>query len=460
MAIVEDVAEDSDGTRVSQGDSLVSEDLLSTLLALCAKFRLPPDMVPAFMQEDQPLHALRAYQNEVLEALRRASPLIRSPAFERLDLDEQGRVVGEMSRLYGSDPWCSPGIISEIDQITEGLPRPTLAVHLLQSLRPIFSSTAHPMINPFTSRALSRPAGGTEAKSDFHDESAQTFKLPEHWGSYNILGWSCDQLPSSDIEQHIGLILPPTLVLMDDWESPWRGRGVKVLDRWIDKVSAETLRRMGMDKLLSDTLIHTLSIHPDQPLSGVLETALKLINRTTKGRDKVKAERIEEIMDKAIIKGWIYAPAGQKGRASVIHIAKQLETLCEEVGSGMVRWLKSIIPHLVDPLQYTPSAAVVEHYASNLRALLCVMRTCKETGRIPRWRGQIIDFICRLWVQVQERSGLDEALTPREIQKLSSLIVEVFGELIEQHPAIREKELPALVNINSGIFGPLVKAVG
>lgn len=43
------------------------------------------------------------------------------------------------------------------------------------------------------------------------------------------------------------------------------------------------------------------------------------------------------------------------------------------------------------------------HYNANLSALLHVVRTLGDTGRIARWRGQILDVLSRLWVQLNER---------------------------------------------------------
>ena len=83
--------------------------------------------------------------------------------------------------------------------------------------------------------------------------------------------------------------------------------------------------------------------------------------------------------------------------------------------AGSADTLQSIIPYLLDPLQYTPSAAVFAHFQANLSALLCVMRTCRSTGRMPRWRGQILDLISRLWVQLEERKGVDDLSSSGEL---------------------------------------------
>jgi hypothetical protein len=37
------------------------------------------------------------------------------------------------------------------------------------------------------------------------------------------------------------------------------------------------------------------------------------------------------------------------------------------------------------------------------------MRTLRETNRVSRWRGQILDVLGRLWVQLVEREMEDRA---------------------------------------------------
>jgi hypothetical protein len=50
-----------------------------------------------------------------------------------------------------------------------------------------------------------------------------------------------------------------------------------------------------------------------------------------------------------------------------------------------------------------PTTAVMPHYEANLRALLKALQTVAPTGRAGRWRGQILDVISRLVVQLEER---------------------------------------------------------
>jgi hypothetical protein len=330
--------------------------------------------------------------------------------------------------------------------IGEHVDRTAMALYLLQNpIRKLFSNP-HPSINPANSRALSRPAGGTDAHLDFHDTAHQSFKLPVAWGCYNSLSWAIAQLPDDMLEPKIGLILPPTLTLMDDFEPAWRGRGLKVLQVWVDRFPAEIMKRMGLDRLLLDSTIHTLSLHANPPLPHVLPLALDLISKTTQGAKR--AERLSEIMDKSIVRGWTYAPPGIEGRPVMINIAHQLDLMCGVMGTGIVRWLKvrnpsrtcpilmskTIIPSLLGPLQYTPSPAVEQHFSANLSALLLVMKTVAPTGRISRWRGQILHVCGILAVNLRDR-GMDERSADTAWRSsLQVQLKEIFALLGEHCP--------------------------
>lgn len=153
-----------------------------------------------------------------------------------------------------------------------------------------------------------------------------------------MLSWAITQIPDDALENKIGLILPPTLTLMDDFDPAWRGRGCTVLQSWIDRFPQEILRRMGLDRLLLDSTIHTLSLHANPPLPHVLPLTLSLINRSTSGEKQ--AERMTEIMEKGLVSGWTYAPPGLEGRAILVNIDVMLETMCSVLGISIIRWLK------------------------------------------------------------------------------------------------------------------------
>lgn len=127
--------------------------------------------------------------------------------------------------------------------------RSALASRILSTrIKSLFTPSPHPMLSTSTQRALPREAGGPSSTHDYQESSAQAFKALGGWGCYQVISWCCCAL--DDVERAIGLVLPPTLVLMDDWEPLWRARGVRVLESWRHKVDPSLLKRMGVDKLL------------------------------------------------------------------------------------------------------------------------------------------------------------------------------------------------------------------
>ncbi|WRT65774.1 uncharacterized protein IL334_002723 [Kwoniella shivajii] len=467
MAIVEDITNEDE--QIPNGSSS-KEELIKTLEKLSAELIVPKELVPGFMTSpDQ--DALYRYQFTALRVLDQIRDKIQAEEvfWKEVDQETQLRVMQNVLRLYGEeDPWCSPPIRETVQNIVETLSS-SIPILILPTLRPYFSSHPHLSSN---SRALSRPSGGIiESSIDLHD--VQPFKEPSSWGISNLLVYSTERLSNEEVERYIGLILPPTLVLMDDWEPLYRSRGAKILDSWIHKLDYSLMKRMGIDKLLLDSLIHTISLNHNPPLKGILQITLNLIDKchpktsksvndtTKKGQGENRMKRYGEIIDKGIVQGWIYSPSGLEGRSVLINIASMLEKLCDVLGVGIIRWLKTIIPQLLQPLQYPPTTVVLPHYEANLSCLLCVMKTIRETGRIDRWRGEILNILCRLWVQLKERSGLEDESERNNVSiehenQVKSLVKQIFHELAEQVSSVKQVEYPRLIKLSPGIFEDLI----
>jgi hypothetical protein len=95
---------------------------------------------------------------------------------------------------------------------------------------------------------------------------------------------------------------------------------------------------------------------------------------------------------------------------------------------------KIIIPSLLGPLQYTPSPAVEQHFSANLSALFLVMRTIAPTGRVSRWRGQIIHVCGILAVNLRDRGMDGRGADTAWRSSLQSQLKDIFALLGEQCP--------------------------
>ncbi|WVQ93492.1 hypothetical protein IAU59_000566 [Kwoniella sp. CBS 9459] len=459
MAIVEDVTEEEPLRNEAIGGSDPAE-VLRRVVDLTTRLALPEELRAGFMAQPD-VDAVYRYRAKAIDIVKEVRKVLdEAYTWHEVEPQDQLRALENILRLYGDEEWTSDEMKMTIDDILPHL-SPSIPLLILPTLKQYFAP--HPSLSS-NSRALSRPTGGQNSTIDLHD--SQPFKAPSAWGVINLLSFSVSRLSSSEIEKNIGLIIPPTLVLMDDWEPAYRQRGARILSLWMNKLDKDLMRRMGIDKLLLDSLIHTLSLNSNPPLTDVLDIALDLTFKCREGGEK-RTEVLEDIMEKAIVQGWVYAPSGLEGRVVLVHLAKMMEQMCEVMGTGIVRWLKTIIPHLLQPLQYPPTPLVLPHYLANLSCLLCVIRSVRPTGRISRWRGQLLNVLCRLWVELHERSAVsdqegdesgsenDEADSHKQAQ---SFIQQIVEELSSQIPSIKNDELPKIRAIAPHAFSELIPA--
>lgn len=110
----------------------------------------------------------------------------------------------------------------------------------------------------------------------------------------------------------------------------------------------------------------------------------------------------------------------------------------EKSRSSADSW-QSIIPHLLEPLQYLPTSANLPHSQANLSALLKLLVAARDTGRIPRWRGQILDVLSRLWLNLEDR-GVEEpsAHSSRITAQVKDVVISIFKEIERQCPSVRQ----------------------
>ncbi|ODN76516.1 hypothetical protein L202_05183 [Cryptococcus amylolentus CBS 6039] len=448
MAIVQDITAGEDQVASSL------DELLASLRALVKGLDLP---VNVFNQTDE--FALSQYASTTFLSIKQISTQITKVdedwGWDDVSAEQQAQLLGPIIRLSGDDPWSSPSIRREIDSIQPHLPK-SLPLTLLQSLRPSFAP--HPSLSS-ASRPLPRATAGSEAEGTIDMHDVQPFKDVSSWGVCNILSWSAARLTREEIERYLGIVLPPTLVLMDDYEPRWRERGISALSTWIFTLPPQTLRNMRLPALLLPSLIHSLALHPHPPQPSILPTTLRFLRYTTEQGSEERARWIEEIVERGLVDGWTYAKDGKEGREVQIGLAREVEVLCGELGTGIARWTKQIIPNLLNPLQYAPTPLTVPHLTANLSALLCLVRTLSLTGLGARWRGKVMNVLARQWILSKERKGLDsgdDGDGDVVVKPIMELIQRTINELDEQFPGDVPKDLEVLRGMAEGQLDDLL----
>ncbi|KAH8082638.1 hypothetical protein HD553DRAFT_62746 [Filobasidium floriforme] len=123
----------------------------------------------------------------------------------------------------------------------------TLIRLLSDGVKPAFAGNPHPQLDSGTGRKLAVIAGGERARHELFED--QVWKSAPSWGIYNVLEGCLARLSAASLTENLGLVLPPLLTIMDDYETTYRDHGLRCLETLLDKVNATTLKRMGIDKL-------------------------------------------------------------------------------------------------------------------------------------------------------------------------------------------------------------------
>lgn len=179
----------------------------------------------------------------------------------------------DLTRLLGDTSWSSPTLCRQIEGAYQFTVTNISNPHRLHPIPTIHSRSNHSY--PPTEIAIHANSASTPLLNNFKSSSTRSRRsiFPrrlsrdisteiQDFARVGVRPRSSLVFSQIDVERLIGLVLPPTLVMMDDWEPAWRVRGVVVLESWREKVDPAILKRMGVDKLLLK-----VSFQPDRTLT-------------------------------------------------------------------------------------------------------------------------------------------------------------------------------------------------
>ncbi|KAJ3551934.1 hypothetical protein NM688_g4421 [Phlebia brevispora] len=375
---------------------------------------------------------------------------------DTLTLEERADVISTAAQFDGEGFWV-------LDTTTE-LAREILNTYnisdiilvervLSHHIKPIFQKNPHPDVNPETGRKSTRSA----AQLDYY-EGQEWKRYP---GILNVLSWCVRHIEGTNYERLWHLVIPPAMTLLDDYEARYKIPGVRVISEMLDRVPPELLRRTGIDGLILASLqgCFTSLRKPETPtlLRLTIPTCVKLVEATTAPKSAQRFEQLCAVLGDGIIGSvWFYSTSEPESLAATLDM---LPTVVRALGLGVARYLKAMIPQLTYPLVTAPdNTTSTSVQLASAKALRVVIAVCAP--RMQRWKGDILNGVCRCWVTLVESGASDNLPAQKEKLELRNILREVCQDLAHACPSVVQDEFTRLSTAKPSLFSALVGPLG
>jgi len=279
------------------------------------------------------------------------------------------------------------------------------------------------------------------------------------------------------------------MTLLDDYEAPYKLRGIRVVSDFLARAPPHLLQRTGVDGLLfsvrrllplplpsilislRQSLRTTLTnLHnPTTPslIRAAVPTLLTLIQHTTKPGSTERFNQLCVLLGESIIGSvWLYAANDKDTIEASVEV---LPGVVSMLRVGCVRYLKvrsvvlygderrlirskyqAIIPQLTHPLLAdSPLYYTTQHKLLSLTTLRTIMQACAP--RMHRWKEVVLEGVAKCWVVLTESDVMPE----NEKQALKNGLKETVKELTVVCPTVLADEYPRFMATDAELFSDL-----
>ncbi|KAI8374827.1 hypothetical protein BD560DRAFT_393347 [Blakeslea trispora] len=194
----------------------------------------------------------------------------------------------------------------------------------------------------------------------------------------------CSQL--DDLQRYIRWVLPPVLIVLDDYDPGYKTKGVVMVHAIINKLNSSLIARTGLDRLFFESLFKCLTYLSDQPtlLSVSYPCILDLIDKMDK-----REGLYERVLREGVLTGFLYA--GQKRKFLPILLAP-IARIYQAIGILGVQYLKALIPTLCQTLTLSKDKAI---HSLALDGLGAIMQACWP--RMSHYQGTLMVTLSQTW---------------------------------------------------------------
>ncbi|CAO3661744.1 unnamed protein product [Umbelopsis vinacea] len=271
---------------------------------------------------------------------------------------------------------------------------------LEEQVRPNFQKHSHPALDK---RLQHGRYVDKTLNFDFHENQAWKDAGSSGYATIDIVEWIIQSASSDQLQPVYHMIAPPILITLDDYDTSYKLRGVRLIQAMLSKVDVTALRKSGLGKVFIESLfqcltyVHGESSNPDL-VQATYQCCYALINVLELEGSKDKSHMYERLL----VEGVLLAQISEMLDIQLINM-KEIPLIYKEIGITGVQYLKPILLLICQNLQMPYSSIELKKNAAF--ALLKVIESCKP--RIPMYTGQILVCLTSCWQIVQDNQDND-----------------------------------------------------
>ncbi|CAI2183220.1 10783_t:CDS:2 [Funneliformis geosporum] len=309
-----------------------------------------------------------------------------SDSDNKLDDDDLMQIIVTCANFIGEELWTNPNLnknaIATIELLITIQPdRFPTVTHMIQTFVPkILEKYVKPTFMKYPVNVDKRRNGKSKRKTVDFDSANESWR-GEVAQCSNLLLWCILHLKNSEIEKTIGLIIPPTLSLIDDYNVDFKTRGVSILDHLLKKLKQDTIHQTGLGDVFHEALSKCLTYQSETSHVSLLRQSfsaiISLISLTEKTNSETRYIKYEQILSNNVVKGFIFS--GDKIVIRII-LLQQIPKLAEELGIVTVKYIQELIHVICDslefPFEFTNKEQMLELHLEAAKGIEKIIGVC------------------------------------------------------------------------------------
>ncbi|CAG8734624.1 1430_t:CDS:2, partial [Funneliformis caledonium] len=293
-----------------------------------------------------------------------------SDSDNKLDDDDLMQIIVTCATFIGEELWTNPNLNKNA----------IATIELLITIQPDRFPTVTRMIQTFVPKILEKYVKPTFIKYPVNVDQRRNGKSKRNTVDFDSANESW-RGENSEIEKTIGLIIPPTLSLIDDYNVDFKTRGVSILDHLLKKLKPNIIHQTGLGDVFHEALSKCLTYQSETSHVSLLRQSfsaiISLISLTERTNSETRYIKYEQILSNNVVKGFIFS--GDKIVIRII-LLQQIPKLAEELGIVTVKYLQELIHVICDslefPLEFTNKEQMLELHFEAAKGLEKIIGVC------------------------------------------------------------------------------------